>query len=759
MLAVLLLSTMAVLPAETDALLRNPLAGWALIDHAVPGQIDAGASVDLCEDGTTFAWYPNTAVLSTWAQVELEPGKFNWSLMDQALDYWAGAGKTLHLRFSTEDFGNIPGMPRWLRDMGVPVQERGHQLFPDYTHPVYLDRLERFLAVFGEKFFGDPRIETVDLRAYGNWGEWHSGYHYADVETRVTALRGLIDAWRQANAGRKYLMLSASYEWETWHNAGKPTLPLGTAVYGRYRPSYRDFLHRGAFDYACVFPDVALRRDGCGGAVKQPYDGRLMANFFAHWRKPIFTEFFGPASAFRQPSPTGYPNTREGDDFVPNAVDEIISYHPNYSSPLGWLGEKAADFYNNDREQMLKGHAWMGHRFVLVEADYPAAVRPGGVFALRQVWENRAMGRCYRRFPLAVYLMRGDDIVWRGVDESFDQRAFVAGEQYHVVSEFTLPDELAEGAYALRIAMLDGTGAPALRLAIQGEDNALRYRLGKLEVSAEAKPAPPLPAHTVKHEGGRWVLDETLEPNTQYLVSFEYVILRGPEHDLHTERPGYFRCYAQSAEHRRVGETRWFDKAGQPPARKTVLIPTEGGSYRLYWEAVGGGAMEIRRVRIEKLPGENVHWVGLHTEDVHVSGGAERYQQFRVRARRDCAEVTLPHDWQPFLRTHPGRIPLDSDSVYTVWFDFAAEPRISQGDYFYLRLRGTGAPPDPGAAGMRPGRGFFRWTQRHTANPVRRCYSFRTGAEGGQILEWGMKNGGGCEVSNVFVQRHSEENR
>lgn len=742
----------AVLPLETDVPLHNPMKGWAIIDHAIPGELDAGRSVRLVSDGTPFEWFQNAAVLSTWAFVEKEPDVCDWSLMDAAIDYWSSVGKTIHLRFSTDEFGVFRGCPEWVYALGVPKSERNGQSFPDYTHPLYLERLRKFLGLFSERFCTDPRIETIDLRAYGNWGEWHSGHPYATVEERVSALRRLIDVWREANAGRKYLLLSSSYEWETRHNTGIQCMPHGTSIYEEFQPSYRDYLQRSVFDYAFRFPDVSLRRDGVGGAVFQEYDGRLIAGFFHQYRKPMFMEFFGGLKAYRGPSVAGFRGTKEGDDFVENAVDEALSHHADYCTALGWLGQQAAAFYNEYRELIISAHKRMGYRLVLVEADFPDRAAPGQTFFIRQTWENRGVGRCYRHFALAAFLMRDAEIVWMGIDERFDPTNLVSGETYDAVSVFAIPENLPAGEYDLRVALVNTHGRPVIELPIAGGDPYRRYLLGKVTVAPQT-PAPVIPAEqSARRQGEAWILEELLRPDTTYLVSFRYQIGRDPVRDLDSDDPGFSWCYAQNADHIRVGETRWFDKAGQPPAFKTLLIPTEGGAdYQLVWDCSGGGDVRIDSVRVEELDPARVRRLSPEHNDFLLAEGVSPYERIRIRASRDRSQVRLPHDWFWFARTDPARVALKPNTVYTVWFNCSARPQIWQGDYLYLAVRPASEanPPDPTALG------FFRWTQRHTTNPVRYAYSFRTGERTDYCLEWGIKNGGECELARVtLVERN-----
>ncbi len=746
-----------VYPRETDIPLHNPLQGWVLIDHAIPGEIDAGRSVAHVKDGTAYEWYQGAAILSTWALVEPQPDTYDWSLMDKAIQYWQSVGKEIHLRFSTEDFGAIPGCPRWLFEMGVPRFDCPNDgtCFPDYTHPVYQDRLKKFMAEFARHFCDHPKIETIDLRAYGNWGEWHSGTNYQTADQRIAALRQLIDIWRQYNDRRKWLVLSVSPEWRTIHNAGMQLLPPGTAIHEFQAPTYYDYLHRSAFDYALAFPEITIRRDGVGGCVDVRYDGRLIATFFQHTRKPLFMEFYGSQKDFRGPSAVGFGQTRPGEDYVEAAVDEMLSHHPNFASPMGWLADGGAtDFYNQDFNLVLKGQKYLGYRLVLVRVAYPATVTAGYEFCLYQTWENRAMGRSYRRFPLAVCLMKNNTVVWQGIDPDFDQTNFLSGQSYDIVSRFQLPSDLPPDSYELRLSMVNSDNRPALNLAMEGMDAEKRYGLGDLIVSQEKTQTPSgysLQTMEVCKEDNRWISRQTLEPDHAYLVSFRYEVTSNPEFDLDTDRPGFFRFLTRGQDSLPGNEVRWFDKAAQPPAFKTCLVTTGNNTdCRLFWEAIGGGTMNVDEVAIQPLEKSQVIEVPVPSQGKGLILAPDvkthRFDPHRIVAQRDDCQLTLPHDWYDFLTTDPQELPLKPETVYTVWFDCALQPRIGIGDYAYLSVRRNGSDRSEEIA-------FFRWTQRHSANPLNHAYSFRTGPFDDYQLVWGLKNGGRCELANITILR------
>jgi hypothetical protein len=48
---------------------------------------------------------------------------------------------------------------------------------------------------------------------------------------------------------------------------------------------------------------------------------------------------------------------------------------------------------------------------------------------------------------------------------------------------FSLPTQLKPGIFELRLALVDETGKPQLRLTIEGVDARLRYRLGSVTIT------------------------------------------------------------------------------------------------------------------------------------------------------------------------------------------------------------------------------------------------------------------------------------
>ncbi len=468
-------------PAESEAVFHNPGQGWWYIDNALPGQLDAGRSLPYVEDGTAWGEVDAVAVLSTWGQIETAEGVFDWSLVDESVDFWASKGKRIHFRLSTEPMlmphiGYVTGVPEWLYEAGLPYEEKDSGgwgaasvcKYPDYNHPLYFPSLTRFLKAFADRYGPNPAVEVVELLGYGTWGEWHSGHNMPTLEVRREVLRRILDEWEAAF--RPYgtlLVLSNSYEWRN------DQLPKGLSVQDSPPPTYQQYLEGSAFDYAYAKPSVALWRAGLSRYVYDFFDGRLIHDYKKQRRGIVYGEMAASLGEYE----------KGVDNFTPRrAVDEALSFGCNWLMTPGWdislntlrddyTLDSALYFYNEESQGLLQyGLRWLGARLVVSEARFPSSVRPGGTLSLLTRWENRACGRLAKPYRLEVSLLADAKVVWKGVDGTLDLTGLAAGSQFSHLSTFVLPPDMPEGEATLALALVDEEGKPAFRLALEDSD-------------------------------------------------------------------------------------------------------------------------------------------------------------------------------------------------------------------------------------------------------------------------------------------------
>jgi hypothetical protein len=124
-----------------------------------------------------------------WNKLNPAKGVYDWSELEELLDALSEHGMGYALRV-------FPYSPSFIRDSNTPeenydwtpkfVYEEGakkitarykdngaNAAVPVWDDSVYLYYAKEFATALASKYDGDPRIEYIDVRSFGEWGEWH----------------------------------------------------------------------------------------------------------------------------------------------------------------------------------------------------------------------------------------------------------------------------------------------------------------------------------------------------------------------------------------------------------------------------------------------------------------------------------------------------------------------------------------------------------------------------------------------------------
>ncbi len=115
-------------------------------------------------------------------EVEVSEGVYDWTALESRLEPIAERGHQAVLRFYYDYPGESSGVPQYLiDDYGLemkpydePDDLGGAGLCPDYSNKHFRKSMQDFIAAFGEKYDGDPRIGFITEGLLGFWGEWHN---------------------------------------------------------------------------------------------------------------------------------------------------------------------------------------------------------------------------------------------------------------------------------------------------------------------------------------------------------------------------------------------------------------------------------------------------------------------------------------------------------------------------------------------------------------------------------------------------------
>ena len=171
----------------------NPHKGFVMTAYA-PYMIDSAQGYQYGIGGAADnrAWDVVTIVSGSphWNDLNPAKGVYNWAEIDEMLDACEAHGLTYGIRimpyssYLAEDF-----VPQWVYDAGAQkytAESRDNPgekiVFPKWDDPVYLQAHKDFVKALAKQYDGDPRVEFVDVRPFGDYGEWHNSFAVGDAK-------------------------------------------------------------------------------------------------------------------------------------------------------------------------------------------------------------------------------------------------------------------------------------------------------------------------------------------------------------------------------------------------------------------------------------------------------------------------------------------------------------------------------------------------------------------------------------------------
>jgi Domain of unknown function (DUF4832) len=139
------------------------------------------------------------------------PTNFNWSSLDQLLSNVASRGHQTVFRIYLDYPTLSTGIPQYLLDAGLITHSyndygnNGASVSPDYENPLLDQALTNFIAAFGARYDGDPRIGFITVGLLGYWGEWHT-YPETQWFASVAVQEEVLTAYANAFSKTKLLV-------------------------------------------------------------------------------------------------------------------------------------------------------------------------------------------------------------------------------------------------------------------------------------------------------------------------------------------------------------------------------------------------------------------------------------------------------------------------------------------------------------------------------------------------------------------------
>jgi hypothetical protein len=448
-------------PRDTGVALVNPGMGWVF--HFYDDSLESyGGKLPPSDTVDDFPGLSTVYLRLPWAYVEPEEGRFDWSLVDVPAQRWIARGKEVAFRFTASDTTLAHATPRWVEQAGAKgyrfepgkgVVPNGKMWEPDFDDPVFLAKLDGFLAAAAARYDGAPGIAFVDVGSFGARG----GGDTASTTRRVYPAASVA---RHIDLHKKHF---------------KKTLLVASVRFAEDARGEEPVAYARAQGLALRDDDIPTK----AGKEASLHAG-LAAGFWPQRPVILETEPFG---VWQERGAGG-----DGSAYL----QAIEDYHASYASVRWWPRE----FMEQNEALVAKVNRRLGYRIQLVEASWPASVLAGGSFTVAARWRNAGTAPCLPGGNPAVTLKDPQGgIVTVAVDTGLEVARLPVGaaEKADTVTNAIIVPVSARveaGIFDVYVSVGSRMGTPRLLLPLEAGDGQRRCRVGTVTVTA-APPAAP----------------------------------------------------------------------------------------------------------------------------------------------------------------------------------------------------------------------------------------------------------------------------
>lgn len=387
----------------------------------------------------------------SWSEVEPSIGTYDFSVFDQEADlakYDADGRGSLGLGIRCLVENTLRSYPSYLdAKMSSWLSTKKNSWVPDWNDAYFLERHDSLVAALGRKYNADPRIGYVEIRAFGNWGEWHMTGFGDPIAPMVTitpaSINRLIDCYVKAFPDKQLIMLADSTGLKYALSKTGLKYPIGVRKDSWCYSQFENF----GYD---------------------PTD---------RWKTaPIIVEPYGN-------------NGNKKNDFS-LALKQVVNCHVSAVANGNFVW---ADMSASAKDSLIFASKTAGYRPILRSVTYPARFIPGQSLRINATWSNLGVAPVYRDWNITYRLC--DTITGLPVWETPSKLKmrnllptynFATQQDVPVLffDTLTVPSNIRAGNYAFEMLIADPTSYfPPLRLANMGRKASGAYDLGKVSIS------------------------------------------------------------------------------------------------------------------------------------------------------------------------------------------------------------------------------------------------------------------------------------
>jgi hypothetical protein len=463
---------------DATRVLVNPDKGW--YHHYPDNHIDK-YQIARDEDLLQFPGMDHLYLRLAWAYLEPKEGQFDWPVIDRIIDKWTAHGLGIAFRISCRETSTDRpeqqfATPRWVMEAGA---QGGHYLMgkatgpegpwePVYDDPIFLAKLDRFLAAFATRYDSKPWLRYVDVGSIGDWGEGH--------------------AWGGSRKECGFKTRKAHVDLYLKHFKRAPLVLSDDFVYALGNPDERQALHQYALANGISYRDDSIMVDGYFSGTSKSFTVRspqFFADAFPRTPTVFELEHYGHVKRLGNwdgragSSLAKFGEGKTAPEFFRGALELL---HATYIGYHGYAHEWLADNPELTKQLLNRCGYWLFPQSI----ELPAQLVAGGTAPLTLTVENRGVAPPYAPYELRAKLTGNGTQLIRPLARGC--KSWLPGAPVASRHEFALPGNLKPGEYALLIGLFDvrnGTERPVeLALKASARDSEGYYRVATAMVTA-----------------------------------------------------------------------------------------------------------------------------------------------------------------------------------------------------------------------------------------------------------------------------------
>lgn len=413
----------------------------------------------------------------TWAKIEKSKNNYDWSPVINMLNGAIGKKQKVTIGLMSVYHDNEDGVINYdggnsayplylhqeMQSESVKDWKAGSGWVPNYNSAKYLDAQRRINTSLNNLLetgsFNGVRykdvINSIDVRGYGNYGEWHNG-GIVDLVSQIPAaahattasLKAIIDAHTQTMPNFQLSIIMTAFD-ANWLQHTRTSAEV--AYY--------------ALTTSNAYGKLGWRRDNWGATDNYIRD--LLENNTRTWNGVVLNSLI--MNVWKYAPVTGEPMNNAPNDYG-DMERQVRLYHALSFGNGNIFNTITTALKNNIRA----GSKASGYRIISTGGTFT----PGATsISVTTNWQNVGISPTYESWDINYELVNSSGAVTPLGKSTFKLRLFLPATTATAHTD-VLPMSVPAGSYTLRMVVKDPTGYRApLVLAIQGKNSDNSYNI------------------------------------------------------------------------------------------------------------------------------------------------------------------------------------------------------------------------------------------------------------------------------------------